>query len=181
MRQILLELFRLERRSLIVIAGLVLVNCLLLAAIGVYQWPAMDRARHARDDLRGRVAALGRGDVTSLYRRGTADLERLRTRIPAKRDFARVLSEVIDTVAANNLTLGGVTYKPQRIKDEALLAYGVTLSVSGRYAGIKSLIGDLQKERELVVVDGVSLSNGSPYEENIAMDLHLTVYLREGA
>jgi len=181
MREILLELFRLERRTLIAIVALVPVNCLLLAVIVAYQEPAIVHARHARDDLRGRMAALGRGDVTSIYGRGKADLERVRTRIPLKRDFPRVLGEVMEAVAANNLTLGGVTYKPQRIKDEALLAYAVTLSVSGRYAGVKSLLSDLQKERELVVVDSIGLSNPDPHEESVAMELHLTFYLLEGA
>lgn len=181
MRQILLELFRLERRSLVAIVALVLINCLLFAVIGVYQVPALDHARRACNELRGRVTALGRSDVTSIYRQGKGDLEKIRAMIPVKRDFPRVLGEVMDVIAANNLSLGAVTYKPQRVKDEELLAYAVSLSITGQYAGVKSLLADLQKERDLVVIDGIDLKNSDPFEEHVTMDLRLTVYLREGA
>jgi len=181
MKQILLELFRLKRRTLIAIGALLLVNFLLYAVIVVYQAPALIDARRVRNDLDGRLAALGRGDVTSVYRQGKSDLEKLRAMIPVKRDFPRLLGDIMDAASSSSVVLGGVTYKPQVIKDEKLLAYAVTMSVSGSYAGVKSFLADLQKNRELVVVDGVSFSSNDPYVENVSMDLRLTIYLREGA
>jgi len=57
------------------------------------------------------------------------------------------------------------------------------MTVGGSYAAIKSFLGDLQKYSELVVIDGFTLSKNDLFEENVVMDLHLTVYLqaREGA
>ncbi len=181
MKRILSELFRLRRRSLIAIAALVLINVILYADIAIYQTPALDNARRSWGSLRDRVMALGRGDVTATYRQGKTDLEKIRTMIPVKRDFPRILGDIMDTAASSGVTMGSVSYKPRTIKEESLLAYAVIMTVNGSYAGIKSFLADLQQNRELVVIDAISLSNGDPYEENVSMELRLTVYLREGA
>lgn len=181
MKQMLLELIRLKRRWLIALGLLLLLNVALYAVIGAWQAPALDRTRRAWDDLRGRAAALGRGDVSAAYRQGKGDLERLRAMIPARREFPRLLGDMMDAAASSGVSVGGLSYKPQAVRDENLLAYGVTMSVNGRYAAVKSFLADLQGNRELVVIDGVSFSNPDPFEESISMELTLTVYLREGA
>jgi hypothetical protein len=56
----------------------------------------------------------------------------------------------------------------------------LSLSVSGGYAAVKSYLSDLQSNPELIVVDTVTFSNSDLFVENVVMDLHLTVYLREG-
>jgi len=177
MKRVLEELFRLNRRTLIAIAGLVLINVILCAVGAVWLTPALDSARRRWSDLGGRV----RGDVTEAYRQGTVDLAKIRAMIPVKRDFPRVLGDIMDAAASSGVTMGGVSYKPQAVKDEGLLAYGVTMTVNGSYAGLKSLLADLQKSRELVVIDTIALSNSDPFEENVSLELRLTVYLREGA
>jgi hypothetical protein len=57
------------------------------------------------------------------------------------------------------------------------------MTVGGSYAAVKSLLGDLQNNSEMIVIDGISLSNSDLYEENVVLDLRLTVYLqgKEGA
>ena len=57
------------------------------------------------------------------------------------------------------------------------------MTVGGSYAAVKSFLSDLQRNGELIVVDSISLSNSDLYEENIIMDLRLTIYLqgKEGA
>lgn len=181
MKQALLELIRLKRRWLIALGLLLLVNAALFALIGAWQEPALGESRRAWNDLRGRAAALGRGDVTAAYRQGKSDLERLRGMIPARREFPRLLGDIMDAAASSGVAVGGLSYKPQVVKDENLLAYGVTMSVNGRYAAVKSFLADLQGNRELVVIDGVGLSNPDPFVESVSMELRLTVYLREGA
>jgi type IV pilus assembly protein PilO len=181
MKDILSELFRLKRRSLIAIAALLLVNGALYAVIAGYQAPRLDAALRGLNDQQGRLVAVGRGDVTSAYRQGKNDLETIKARIPLKRDFPRILGDIMDAASASGVALGGITYKPQPIKDEKLLAYAVTLSVNGSYAAVKSFLADVQKDRELLMVDGITLTNGDPFEEKVTMDLRLTVLLREGA
>lgn len=181
MKQVLLELLRLKKRILIAILLLFLTNVALYSIIKVYQDPALVNANTKWSNLRKRVAAADRGDVNVTYGKGKSDLEKLRSMIPLKREFPRVLGDILDAAASNGVATGSITYKPQVLKDENLLAYAVTMSTSGSYAAVKSLLADLQKNHELVVVDGISLANSDPYVENVSMELRLTLYLREGA
>jgi type IV pilus assembly protein PilO len=94
-----------------------------------------------------------------------------------------VLGDILDAAASSAVVTSNISYKPQAIKDHDLLAYGITMTVGGSYAAVKSLLGDLQNNSEMIVIDGISLSNSDLYEENVVLDLRLTVYLqgKEGA
>ena len=182
MIQALLEILR-QKKRLLFCAGLaLLLNIGMLVWIDGHQSPAIVEAQLKWNDLRRRTVAAGRVSVEKTFRQGKSDLEILKGRIPLKRQFPQLLGEILDAASSNGLASGQITYKPQIIKDDNhLLAYTVTLSVSGKYAAIKSFLADLLSIRELVVVDSFGLSNSDAYEENVTMDIHLTVYLREGA
>lgn len=183
MKQALLELLQQKRVLLIVAAVLLLLNIGLFVTLNVYLAPAIIASQSSWNTLRQRVAVAGRADVASVYRRGIDDLKKLATRIPAKRQFPRVLGDLLDSAVTSGVSTGAVNYKPQTVKGHDLLAYSVSMTVSGSYAAIKSFLGDLQKNNEMIVVDGISLSNNDPFEENVALELHLSIYLqgREGA
>lgn len=181
MKQAMLDLISTKKRSLALIGVLLLLNVGLYAMITSYQAPALVNAQNKWRDLRSRVTALGRSDVTVAFRQGKSDLEKITALVPSRRQFARVLSDLIEAAASSGVAPGGITYKPQAVKDEHLLAYSVSMSVTGRYAAVKSFLADLQKYREMVVVDGITLSNSDPFEENVTMDVRMTVYLREDA
>lgn len=181
MMPVLVEIVSAKKRVLVVIGILLLANALLYIFHSSYQSSAIEQAQKQWNELRRRVAAAGRLDVNALHTQGKNDLEQIRNRYPLKREFPRVLGDILSAASASGVYTGGVTYKPQVVKDENLLAYGISISVSGSYAAIKSFLADLQNQREMVVVDKVSLANGDYYEEKVAMELRLTVYLREGA
>jgi len=177
----LLEIARQKKWQLIATALSLLLNIGLLVWIDGYQFPAISAARPKWNELRRSLAVAGRESVENRFKQGQADLETLQVRLPLKRQFPRLLGDLIDSAASSGVVVGAITYKPQAIKDEHLLAYSVTIGVSGRYAAIKSFLADQLHNRELLVVDDISLTNSDPFEENVTMDLHLTIYLREGA
>jgi len=183
MNQALLELIRQKKRTLIAALVLLVLNIGLYSVTSGYLEPKIAASQAAWTDLRQRVAVAGRADVATVYRQGVDDLKKLSARVPAKRQFPRVLGDILDAAASSAVVTGNVSYKPQALKDQDLLAYGITMSVSGSYAAVKSFLGDLQKNSELIVIDGISLSMSDFYEENVVMDLRLTVYLqgKEGA
>jgi len=183
MKQALLELFREKKRTLIAALFLFLFNVCLYAVSAGYLAPHIARSQVSWTELRQRVAVAGRADVATVYQRGVEDLKKLATRIPAKRQYPQVLGEILDAAASSAVVSGNISYKPQVVKNQGLLAYGVTMTVGGSYAAVKSFLGDLQKSSELVVIEGLSLSKSDLFEENVVMDLRLTVYLqgREGA
>ncbi len=183
MNQVLLELIQQKKRTLITAALLLLLNIGLYAVVTGYLEPGVITARTTWNDLRQRIAVAGRADVASVYRRGTDDLKKLMTRIPAKRQFPRVLGDILDAAASSAVATGAVSYKPEAVKGQDLLAYGVSMTVSGSYAAVKSFLADLQKNSEMIVIESVNLSKTDLYEENVVMDLRLTIYLqgKEGA
>ncbi|MBK5273550.1 MAG: type 4a pilus biogenesis protein PilO [Desulfuromonadales bacterium] len=183
MNQVILELLQQKKRTLITIVVLLLLNIGLYAVSTGYLDPGIVTARTSSNDLRDRVAVAGRTDVASIYHRGTEDLKKLAMRIPAKRQFPRVLGDILDTAASNAVITGTVSYKPEIVKGRDLLAYGISMTVSGSYAAVKSFLADVQNNGEMIVIDSMSLSNNDLYEENVVMDLRLTVYLqgKEGA
>ena len=183
MKEALQELVRQKRNMLILLAVLLVINILLYAVTNAYLAPAIISSQASWNALRQRVAIAGRADVASVYQRGVDDLKKLSSRVPEKRQFARVLGELLDSAASSGVVTGAVSYKPQTVKGQDLLAYGITMSVSGSYAAVKSFLGDLQRNNELIVVDGISMANSDLFEENVVMEVHVSIYLqsREGA
>ena len=181
MKQLFFEIVRQKWRLLSVILTLLLLNVILGVVFSAYQLPSLAELQTKWSNLRSQAARAGQVDSATLHQQGAADLEKLKAMIPAKREYARVLSGLIEAAASNAVEVGAVSYKPVQIKEEALLSYQLTLSVSGGYAAVKSYLSDLQKNKEMVVVDAVTFSNSDLFVENVVMNLNLTVYLREGA
>ena len=181
MKAQLLEILRLKRRPLIVGLLLLLVTIALFVVVDGYQAPRIAAAQTKWSELRRQVALSGRTDLSAVYRRNAIDLDALKGRIPPRSQFPRILGEILEQAASSGVSRGPISYKPRAIGEEKLLAYGVTMNVSGRYAAIKSFLADLLNSRELVVVEDFSLTAGDFMEEKVTMDLHLTIYLREDA
>jgi Tfp pilus assembly protein PilO len=181
MNHILLEIFHQKKILLGVVLVLVLVNIVLSVAVSSYQLPALTATQTKWSDLRRQVALGSYADAASVYRQAAVDIEKLKSQIPPKREFARVLSDLIEMASSSAVSMGTMTYKPLPVTAEGLLPYQLSLSVNGGYAAVKSFLADLQKNPELVVVDSISLANSDLYVELVVMDLHITVYLREGA
>lgn len=181
MNRILLEIIRQKKFVLLLVLSLILLNVAQMLFISSYQEPALVSSRSKWSELRNLVARAGHADASTLHRRGKTDLETLNTRVPLKREFARVLSDIIETASDSGVAIGSITYKPMPIKDEALLSYQLSAAVSGDYASVKSCLADLLQNPELLVVESVSLTNSDLFVENVVMNLNITVYLREGA
>lgn len=184
MKAALLELIRQKRRTLIVLGVLLGLTVLLSLVNRFYLEPAVIASQASWNELRQKVAAAGKADVETIYRRGVDDLKKMEALVPLKRQFPRVLGELLDSAASNGLSTGAVSYKPQVVKGQSdMLVYGLSMSVSGSYAAVKSFLADLQQFEEIVVIDGISLTNGDPYEENVVLDVKASIYLRnrEGA
>ena len=181
MKMIILEIIRQKKTVLLAVLSLIVLNIALVTVIASYQEPALALSRSKWSELRSLVARTGHADAAALHRQGVADLEKLNTMIPQKREFARVLSDLLESASNSGAVTGAISYKPVPIKDEDLLSYQLSLSVSGDYAALKSYLSDLLQYPELMVVDGLSFSNNDFFEENISMNLNITVYLREGA
>lgn len=181
MKRYFLEIFRQKWRLVAVVLTLILLNVVLSLVISVYQLPALAEMQARWSALRRQAAGSGQVDANALYQQGTVDLEKLQERIPDKREFVRILNDVLDAAANNAVEIEGISYKPSKLKEEPLLSYQLSFSVNGSYAAVKSYLSDLQSNPELMVIDTVTFSNSDLLAESVVMDLQMTVYLREGA
>lgn len=173
------QIIKTRRNSFIAIFVLVLINIGLYTYCSVYLEPQVAFLQNKWSEKR-LVAARGMvTDSAAIYRQGIADLAAWRARIYLKREFARFIGEVFETAANNTLKVGSINYKPQSVKGEDLLAYSIGFNVSGKYAAIKSFIADIERFREIAVIDDISL-NGKTTDESIDMRLQLTAYFRMG-
>lgn len=178
MNQYVREIVRQKWRLLGIILFLLLLNVTLGMVVSAYQLPVLAELQTKWNSTRLQAAGGGQMDAAALHRQGAADLEALQAKIPEKREFARVLADLLESAAVNAVEIGPISYKPVKIKEEKLLSYQLSVSVNGSYAAVKSYLADLQENPELIVVDAVSFSNSDLYIENVVMDLHITVYLR---
>lgn len=181
MNQLVMEIYREKKTSIILILVLIMMNVALMLLISYYQEPLLADAQSRWSELRRRTASGGRGDATSLYRQGTSDLEKFMAKIPAKREFARVLSDLLEKASTSSVIVGKISYKPVVVKETGLLSYQLSYSVNGGYAAVKSYLADLLNNPEIVVVENVEFSNNDLFVENVEMNLRITVYLQGGA
>jgi len=181
MRQSLKALYQRKKPWLIVIGLLLLLNASAIVALLFFQQPLLNQKKELVKEQRKGLDAQVRGDVNSVYRDGKSDLEKLQTMIPAKRQFAPLLAEIMADAAACHVSSDALTYKPEHLGQKNLLVYHISLSVSGRYADLRCYLYKMQTRKDLVVIDAVMLKSEDPYVEKVSMDLKLTTYLRDGA
>ncbi|WP_243371223.1 type 4a pilus biogenesis protein PilO [Geotalea sp. SG265] len=167
-----------RKRSVMLTGGLLFVNIASFVFLSVYQEPRVASLQTSWFEKRQQSSRTDIRDAATVYAQGTKDLQTWDARILPQRDFARLLGELYEAAANNNLVVKSVTYKPGSIKEQGLLAYTIDFSVSGRYAGLKSLISDLQRSRQIIVLDNLSLANTSQTKEEVDLKLRLTTYFR---
>lgn len=171
------EVFRLRSKAIVLLLILAVANAGIYFFSSLYQQPALAdlQAKWAEMRRSARSPAIDRG---MSYQQGSADLKAWNDRIPPKRDLARIVGELFSIAASNSVTVGTITYKPEKVKDDNLLAYGIGLTVTGRYASVKSFVADLGRMKEIVIVDAISLNNSKMTEEQVDLKVSLTAYLR---
>lgn len=181
--EIIQEFLKQKKTLLTATLVLILLNVAFFVAHTRFIEPKIVSAGQHYDDLRRRSAIEGAADVSTIYKRGIDDLKNFSSRIPAKRQFPQLLGDLMEIASSNSVRVGKMSYKPQILKEDDLLAYTLAMSVNGTYPAVKSFMADLQAKHELLLVEHASFANDDPYEEAVSLDLKITIYLRnqEGA
>ena len=172
-----LEIMQVRPKSIITLGALLIINI----AVGVYvffwQNPRNESLQTLRNEQQ-RLLASGGGGINTNYRQGVTDLATFNGMVPPRKSFARVVGELLELAQNSGLTTSGLSYKPELAATSGLMNYALSFSVTGKYAAVKSYLADLQRFKEMVVVEQFSLSGGKTTEEIVDLKLHLTVYLQ---
>ncbi|WP_026840144.1 type 4a pilus biogenesis protein PilO [Citrifermentans bremense] len=181
--QIVRDIIAARSKSLAFLAFLLLLAVSMQLYLSYWQRPALEKAQlewFAKRDAIAKGEAVG--DATR-YHNGMRDLGEFQKRLVPKERFPALMSQLFDTAKSNALSLKGVSYKPAKIKGQKQIdTYGVSFTVSGRYASVKKFVADLLRYKELVTVDSISLGSQSATEETVTLKVQTTVYMKtEGA
>lgn len=173
---ILKQILQLRKRALLALAILLAVALALQLFISLYQKSRVEQLNAEWLKLREQEArGVALQDRDTLYRNGLADLAKFREAIYPKSQFARFIGELYEMASKNGLELASITYKPTLDKDENLLKYSLTLSVSGTYTQLKRFIYDLGAgNSNLLVVDSVAIAASGAAAESVQLQLSIT-------
>jgi Tfp pilus assembly protein PilO len=172
-----LEIVQARLKSITVLGVLLMLN-MVLALYALFWQAPRNEALQVRRNEQQLLLTSGGGDISAVYRQGTTDLATFYAMVPPRKSFARVVGEILEMALNSGLTVSGVTYKPDPVASGGLIDYALSFSVVGKYAGVKSYFADLQRFKEMVVVDQFSLVGGRTTEEVVDLKLNLTVYLQ---
>jgi type IV pilus assembly protein PilO len=154
--------------------------------INLYQNPRVEKLQAEWIKLREQE---GRGalilDRETLYKNGISDLAKFRERVYPKSQFARYIGDLYDLGAKNSLEIDSITYKPLLSKDDKslvnkddkLLNYAITLTVSGKYPQLKKFIYDLGTHGNIHVINSISMvAPNTPASTAVQLQLQITSY-----
>ena len=172
------ELVLLKKKPLLALAVLLVTVTGLYVYISAYQWSVLEELRESWMAKRKQQAEGGPASMATVHAQGVRDLAVFYGRVPHKREFARMLSDIYENAANNGLSLKTVGYKPVVEAGTDLMAYQLNLNLVGRYAAVKSFISDVQRMSEIVTIDSLALSGAGPTQESIELKVQLSAYFR---
>ncbi len=174
--KLFLEMFRLRKKTFLAILALAVANLALFCFIVNSQQPELETFQNNLLEARNRTPRTAVNEATT-YAQGKRDLATFRAMIAPKRDFTRVIGELFETAANNSLGIGGISYKPETAKGaKGMLLYSLTLDVTGKYAAVKSFLMDLERIKEILVIDRISLNSSTDKRVSVNMKLNLSAY-----
>lgn len=173
---LLKQILQLRKRALLALALLLAVAVGLQLFISFYQNPRVEKLNAEWLQLREQeVRGVALQDRDSLYRNGLTDIAKVRAAIYPKSQFARFIGELYEMTFKNGLELNSITYKPELAKEDDLLKYTLTLSVSGTYNQLKRFIYDLGAGKSnLLVIDSMAIATSGAAGESVQLQLALT-------
>lgn len=172
------EIIKAQPKAFILVLVLLLANAGLLVHAYVYQAPRLADLQDKWFAKRKSATGGALVDTAAVFRQGEDDLKEWRSRIIPKRGFARFVGQLFETAANNSLAFKGVSYKATPLTDENLVTYALDFNVTGKYAAIKSFMADMGRIREIMTIDNISLNADKVTEDDVALKVQLTVYLR---
>jgi type IV pilus assembly protein PilO len=175
---ILKQIMVMRKKSLFAVAALFAIAFSFQLFLNLYQNPLVEKLQTEWMKLREQE---GRGsllqDRETLYRNGISDLAKFRERLYPKSQFARYIGEIYQLGAKNGLEIDSITYKPSLNKDDKLLSYALTLTVSGKYPQLKKFIYDLGTHGNIQVINSISMvAANSPSAAAVQLQLQMTSY-----
>jgi Tfp pilus assembly protein PilO len=177
--KIFLEIIKMRKKSCLAIIALALANIVLYIFIMGFQISKLNTLQNEWLENRQRPSS-GYLEKSLIFSQGKKDLAVFDSRIPPKKDFMRVVGELFEIASNNGLSIGSVGYKPELIKDRDLLVYGLSFSVEGSYAAVKSFIADIEQSPEIVSIDQINLTGAESSPDSVKVSVRISAFFKTG-
>ena len=128
---------------------------------------------------RRQLASRAEAQLDGRYTSDKAQIQQLYAKTPLRHEFPRIISEILDNMALNDTIPGTMEYKTQKTSLENIVAYTMHCNATGTYPNLKRLIGRLEQLNGLSTLDSISFSSSEQRADKVALNLQLTIYLRE--
>ncbi|MBN2429154.1 MAG: type 4a pilus biogenesis protein PilO [Deltaproteobacteria bacterium] len=135
-----------------------------------------------RQQLFNRLAGSGesRLPVGELVKRGRADIKLFWDKIPVRRDFPTLVSEVSSLATMAGLTVDRIQYSPEDMPEKKLLRYGLNFTVGGEYPKVKKFIYLIEQSERILTLDEISfLGRGDAQESGVQMNIRLSTLFKK--
>ncbi len=119
----------------------------------------------------------GRPDARHGYENRKKALEAFLSSLPEMADLSDRATEISSFFNKNGMTSGKIHFTPDRKEALSLWKYSTSLSVSGKYEGMKGLLADIHGSRSLFCIEHLSLEKGSE-KDQVDMRLKIATYCR---
>lgn len=169
----------------LLLAGLLLLNLLLYAALVTTVFPAEEELE--REFLA--VQSQSRGHATprlndaEALKAGQTELDRFYASIPPRAEFSALIGDLYRLAGESGLLLTQISYQPKELSAEGLLTYTLNFSVAGTYPQLKRFIHGLEQSSRLIMIESLGLKGEAASDdgEGVTLDLRLTTYFRGAA
>jgi len=174
---ILTEIIKLRKKSFLAILLLFLSNLVLHYFISSSQQPKLESLQKEWTEKR-ELPYAGTEDKAFIYLQGKKDLAVFNSSVPPKKDFARVVGDILEIASNNGLSISEISYKPSFIKETNLLVYSFGFGVKGSYAAIKSFMSDIERSPNILSIDSVSLAREDLSQDSVKFSIQISAFFR---
>lgn len=182
-RRILAE----KRRYIYPLAGALLLNALLLAAVVLplsrkvqggeasAQQAATALAAARADYNAARATVTGKDSADAELKKFYGDV------LPVDQSQARrVVFKLSEMARKANLTAGRARTTPSQTRDSALGKLTVDQTLTGPYRSLRQFIYDLETSPEFLILENVALTQGAEGSGALVMNVRVATYFRAG-
>lgn len=179
------QLWTSHRRSLLLLAGLLILNLVLSVVLHQVVEPRVTAREHRFLERQTSVRELLRrqgGTVAipeQLYVLASEDLDKLYASIPEYSNFTGLIEELLVLSSQARLNITQIAYRAEERDDLPLLQLGLQFSVTGDYEQIKRFVYALEQSVRLMSIERISLKEAA--DTGVQLQLTLNSYFRPGS
>jgi type IV pilus assembly protein PilO len=183
--EMLKQLWKSHRSSLILLGALLVLNLLLFTALERWVFPRVteqeSRFLQRQTEVRRLLHKQGSTATTpaQLYALASQDLSRFQQAVPDYQEFTGLIEELLVLSNRANLNITQISYRSEGLPGNLLLKFDLNFNVAGDYKQIKKFIHSLEQSVRLITINQISLQSAD--NDGVSLRLSLETFFRSGS